>query len=105
VEKIVKIHGQRHRATPQNYKATSSPSNVSPATNQSDISICSDDQFFITLLSILISSVEKNLFYLYKLMFIYARLKINLFVFVFRKQNNGAILERGRNAVLCYGKC
>ena len=38
-------------------------------------------------------------------MFIYAWLKIKLFVFVFRKQNNGAILERGRNAVLCYGKC
>jgi hypothetical protein len=39
-------------------------------------------------------------------MFIYARHKINyLYLFFVNKQHFGAILERGRNAVLCYGKC
>jgi hypothetical protein len=38
-------------------------------------------------------------------LFIYARLKIKLSVFVFVNNNNGTILVMGHNAVLCYGKC
>ena len=37
--------------------------------------------------------------------YIYARLKIKLFVFVFCKQTTMAPLERGCNPVLCYRKC